>query len=228
MLTGPTVRYRLRRRPAAAGGWAPTAEQSVVIDHWSGRLRVLAGPGTGKTATIVEAVADRIDRRGVDPGSLLVLTFSRRAAGELADRLTRRIGVVTREPMVRTFHSYAWALLRSRAAAAGQAPPRLLGAGESDRMVRELLAGHAEAGGDGWPAALRPALSSPAFAAEVRDLMMRAAERGIGPADLRAAGRAARRPEWVAVGRFAMRVPAGRRPAAGQHAGSVPPSTRPN
>ena len=204
MLTGPTVRYRLRRRPAAAGGWAPTAEQSVVIDHWSGRLRVLAGPGTGKTATIVEAVADRIDRRGVDPGSLLVLTFSRRAAGELADRLTRRIGVVTREPMVRTFHSYAWALLRSRAAAAGQAPPRLLGAGESDRMVRELLAGHAETGGDGWPAALRPALSSPAFAAEVRDLMMRAAERGIGPADLRAAGRAARRPEWVAVGRFAM------------------------
>jgi len=54
-----------------------------VVSHAGGPLLVLAGPGTGKTTAIVEAVADRIARRGIDPGRVLVLTFSRKAAEEL-------------------------------------------------------------------------------------------------------------------------------------------------
>src|SRR6478752_7324281 len=109
------TRFRLRRPLRAAGAMEPTPEQLRVIDHVGGRLRVLAGPGTGKSATLVEAVAERISVRGIAPEEILVLTFSRRAAAELTSRITRRIGVTTREPMVRTLHGYAYSLLRSQA-----------------------------------------------------------------------------------------------------------------
>ena len=48
---------------------APTLDddQQRVVDHAGGPLLVLAGPGTGKTTTLVEAVVDRIERRGADP-----------------------------------------------------------------------------------------------------------------------------------------------------------------
>ncbi|HSU00756.1 MAG TPA: UvrD-helicase domain-containing protein, partial [Geodermatophilus sp.] len=69
--------YRLVQ-PAVASVRRPRLDptQQAVVDHPGGPLLVLAGPGTGKTTTIVEAVAARIDR-GVDPEQILVLTFSR-------------------------------------------------------------------------------------------------------------------------------------------------------
>lgn len=174
-----------------------------MIDHAGRRLRVLAGPGTGKTATIVEAVAERVERRGLDPAQILVLTFSRRAAVELTDRLTHRLAVTTAEPVVRTLHSYAYALLKAEAARSGAPAPRMLGAAESDRMVADLLAGHLEAGTERWPAQLRPALSSRAFAAELRDLVLRTGERALSPARIAELGRRHHRPEWTAAARLA-------------------------
>ncbi len=181
----------------------PTAEQLAVIGNTAGRLKVLAGPGTGKSATLVESVADRIAVRGVPPESVLVLTFSRRAATELASRITRRLGITTREPIVRTLHSYAYSLLRAHAVRSGEPEPRLLAAGESDQMVRELLAGQCESGRGQWPPAVSAALTSPAFAAELRELMLRTAERGITPSRLAELGRRRHRPEWQAAALFA-------------------------
>lgn len=197
-----SVDLRLRR-PVPAATVRPTAEQRSVLENTDRRVRVLAGPGTGKTATLVEAVAQRITDRGVPPEQVLVLTFSRRAAAELTTRITQRLGVTTREPIVRTLHGYAFALLRRQAAVAGDSVPRLLAAGESDQVVRELLAGHLADGGGRWPEPLRPALASPTFAAELRDLMLRTAERGITPGRLAELGRRRRRPEWQAAARFA-------------------------
>ncbi|HEY5880906.1 MAG TPA: ATP-dependent DNA helicase [Nakamurella sp.] len=199
---GTAADLRLRR-PGPPAPVRPTPAQRAVIEHAGRRLRVLAGPGTGKTATLVEAVAQRITDRGVSPGQILVLTFSRRAAAELTSRITRRLGITTREPLVRTLHGYAFGLLRRQAARSGDTLPRLLAAGESDHVVRELLAGHRDDGGGGWPTALRPALGSPTFAAELRDLLLRTAERGIGPGRLAELGRRRRRPEWQAAARFA-------------------------
>lgn len=199
---GPGAALRLRR-PEPAAAVRPTAEQRAVIENTDRRLRVLAGPGTGKTATLVETVAQRITGRGVPPEQVLVLTFSRRAAAELTARITQRLAVTTREPIVRTLHGYAFAVLRRQAAAAGESLPRLLAAGESDQVVRELLAGHLEDGGGEWPESLRPALASPTFAAELRDLLLRTAERGITPGRLAELGRRRRRPEWQAAARFA-------------------------
>jgi superfamily I DNA/RNA helicase/RecB family exonuclease len=195
----------LARRSAAAPvltpSFAATGEQREVIRHRRGRLRVLAGPGTGKTATIAAAVAARI-ADGVDPSSILVLTFARRAAAELASRIAGMVETTTVEPIVRTLHSYCYAVVRSAAEARGEPPPRMLGAGETDLVVRELLAGHLDAGGEGWPGYLRPALSVPGFAADLRRFVLRCAEREITPSELAGLARRHHRPEWRAVAAF--------------------------
>ena len=144
--------YRLVRRPVPAAMAARLDEaQQAVVDHADGPLLVLAGPGTGKTTTIVAAVADRIERRGLDPERVLVLTFSRKAAAELRERITARLRRTTREPLAMTFHSYAYALARREFVLAGDEPPRLLSAPEQLLEVRRMLRGEAQDGGARWP-----------------------------------------------------------------------------
>lgn len=174
--------------------------QRAVVAHTGGPLLVLGAPGTGKTTTLVEAVAARVGE-GVDPERVLVLTFGRRAASGLRQRLTRRVaaaGRTTREPLVRTFHAYAFGLLRRVAAERGDPPPRLLTGPEQDVVIRELLAGAPER----WPDRLRAALPTRAFARQLRDLLLRAAERGIDAAGLAELGARRGRDDWVAAAGF--------------------------
>ena len=195
--------YRLIRRPLPAAT-APRLDeaQQQVVDHAGGPLLVLAGPGTGKTTTIVAAVADRIERRGIDPERVLVLTFSRKAAAELRERITARLRRTTREPLAMTFHSYAYALARREFVLAGDEPPRLLSAPEQLLEVRRMLRGEAQDGGVRWPVRLRPALATRGFAEEVRDLLLRAAERGLDGRGLRQLGLQRGRDDWVAASAF--------------------------
>ncbi len=201
---------RLVRRPVAPrrpSRWDAAAQR--VLDGAEGFVRVLGGPGTGKTTLLAEVAADRIRRGGVDPDQLLVIAANRRAAADLRGTIS---GLLTagdedlrtvREPLVRTVHSYAFAVLRLHAAMRDVPGPRLLSGPEQDAVVRELLAGDVEDGAHYWPDRLWPALAVPGFAEELRDLMLRAAERGLGPEDLIKVGRDAKRDEWVAAGRFA-------------------------
>lgn len=201
--------YRLVRRPAQDSG-PPTldADQRAVVNHRGGPLLVLAGPGTGKTTTIVEAVVDRVRRRGIDPERVLVLTFSRKAASELRDRVAARLRRTAREPLALTFHSYAYSLLRREAAVSGEHPPRLLSGPEQLLEIRRLLAGELADGGRHWPERLRPALRTRGFARELRDLLLRARERGLDAAGLAALGREHGRDDWVAAGDFLRRYTA--------------------
>jgi superfamily I DNA/RNA helicase/RecB family exonuclease len=178
------------------------AQQQRVVDHEKGPMLVLAGPGTGKTTTIVEAVVDRIENRGVDPEKILVLTFSRKAAVELRERITGRLRRTTRTPLALTFHSYAYALLRRDAVLAEEPPPRLLSGPEQLLEVRRLLEGEREDGARGWPGDLHETLGTRGFADELRDFCLRAAERGYGPGDLRDLARLHDRPDWAAIGHF--------------------------
>ena len=195
--------YRLVRRPLPAAS-APRLDQAQqqVVDHAGGPLLVLAGPGTGKTTTIVAAVADRIERRGIAPERILVLTFSRKAAAELRERITARLRRTTREPLAVTFHSYAYALARREFVLAGDEPPRLLSAPEQLLEVRRMLRGEAQDGGTRWPDRLRPALATRGFAEEVRDLLLRAAERGLDGRGLRQLGKLRDRDDWMAAAAF--------------------------
>jgi superfamily I DNA/RNA helicase/RecB family exonuclease len=202
MDTNPLA-YRLVRLPGPAAEAARLDDaQRRVVEHAGGPLLVLAGPGTGKTTTIVEAVVDRAARRGIDPGRMLVLTFSRKAAAELRERITLRLNRTVRQPLAMTFHSYAYALARREYALAGEQPPILLPGPEQLLEVRRLLRGEASDGGGGWPERLRPALGTRGFAAELRDFLLRAAERGLDGSALAALGRAHGRDDWVAAGRF--------------------------
>ncbi|MET8799714.1 PD-(D/E)XK nuclease family protein [Nocardia sp. NPDC004568] len=216
--------------------------------------RVLGGPGTGKTALLIDVAATRI-AGGADPESVLLLTHSKQAAAAARDALTERLdnwtvcapaievvapadgtaraaepaadplfalaepvpppaavpGAVgaTREPLARTVHSYAFGILRRQAARYGNPPPRLLTGAEQDAVLREMLRGDladiAAGAGDLWPRRLQPALGLTGFADELRDLMLRATERGLGPEDLIELGRRRDRPDWVAAGGFALR-----------------------
>jgi superfamily I DNA/RNA helicase/RecB family exonuclease len=201
-VSSPAPAYRLvRPAPVPVEVPALDASQRAVVDHRGGPLLVLAGPGTGKTTTVVEAVVARIDE-GADPEQVLVLTFGRRAAAELRARITGRLGRATKEPLARTFHSYAFGILRREAAARGEPAPRLLSGPEQDLVVRDLLAGDLEGGAAGWPHRLHAALPTRGFAQELRDLVMRAYERGVTPAELERLGRAEGRDDWRAAARF--------------------------
>jgi superfamily I DNA/RNA helicase/RecB family exonuclease len=178
-------------------------QQRRAIEHRGGPVLVLAGPGTGKTTTIVEAVVQRVEAGEITPDLALVLTFSRRAAAELRERIAARLDRTIREPIARTFHSYAFGLLRANAARRGEPPPRLLSGPEQDLVVRELLQGDVDAGAQEWPQRLHPALLTRGFAQELRDFVQRAVERGITPRELAQLGRHDKRDDWVAAAKFA-------------------------
>nr|WP_222854038.1 ATP-dependent DNA helicase [Fodinicola acaciae] len=175
--------------------------QRAVIDHASGPLRLLGGPGTGKTTALVEAAVARIES-GVPPEKVLLLAFDRRTAAALRERIARRLGGVSGEPTARTWHSYAFAVLHRRAASFGERAPRLLTGPEHDHVIRELVAGDLEDDPKRWPAWLHPALGTRGFARELRDLLMRASERGVGASTLRRWGREHGRADWGATAKF--------------------------
>ncbi|MFF7455916.1 ATP-dependent helicase [Kitasatospora sp. NPDC008115] len=188
------------------------AYQRAVVEHAGGPLLVLAGPGTGKTTTLVEAVARRIEA-GADPERILVLTFSRKAAMELRDRMAGRLsataaGARAAAPQATTFHSFCYALLRAHQDPADYAEPlRLLSGPEQDVMVRELLAGGAEDARRGrsriaWPLDLRACLTTRGFADEVRAVLARSRELGLGEAELARFAEGVQRPDWAAAAHF--------------------------
>jgi len=180
------------------------AAQQSVVAHAAGPMLVLAGPGTGKTTTLVEAVVARV-AAGADPDRVLVLTFSRKAADELRERIAARLGRTVAEPAAYTFHGFCHAVVRAwgQPGADRAAGPRLLSGAERELRVRELLAGNAAGEGTThWPGELAPALRLRGFAREVADLLDRARERGLSAGDLQRLGAAHGRPAWIAAGDF--------------------------
>ncbi|MFF9911795.1 UvrD-helicase domain-containing protein [Streptomyces sp. NPDC013457] len=230
-----TGAYRLvRTAPERVDPPVLDAAQREVVDHAGGPLLVLAGPGTGKTTTLVEAVAARIEK-GTDPERILVLTFSRKAAVELRDRMATRIGGGgrapvsgdgsgdgdgdgdsgsgrraggVRPPQATTFHSYCYALIRAHQDAELFAEPlRLLSGPEQDLFVRELLAGQLDLEKSGlagirWPDELRACLTTRGFADEVRAVLARSRELGLGPRALAEFAQRVGRPDWKAAAGF--------------------------
>ena len=190
--------------------WAAGAA-TVLDPGLRGVVRVLGGPGTGKTSLLVDTAAARIGA-GADPESVLLLTGSGRlgartrgslTAALLSSRTDAPCRAAVREPLVRSVHAYAFAVLRLAAHRQGDPPPRLIAGAEQDGIIRELLAGDVEDGAQAWPDTLRAALTTDGFATELRDLLSRCAERGVDPLRLQRIGRLDGRPEWVAAGRFA-------------------------
>lgn len=147
--------------------FVPDAAQRAVIEHGHGHLRVLAGPGTGKTAVIVAAVQERI-RRGQPVGSMLVLTYGRLAARELRDRLTSGHGPV---PVATTFHALAYRIVQQQDPAV-----RLMGAPEQETVLREILRTSSHV-----PDVLEQARNSRGLTEELRSFISKAQSAGTPP-----------------------------------------------
>jgi uncharacterized protein (TIGR00375 family) len=123
--------------PAAPGAVLPgepgglNARQREAVESRNHRLLVVAGPGTGKTHTLIARVRALLDA-GVRPRTILAVTFTRRAAGELRSRLAGQAGEPAELPRADTLHALAF---EQWTAATGQAPVLL-----SEQAARALFA----------------------------------------------------------------------------------------
>ena len=83
----------------------PNTKQRQCIDQKDGKIMVLAGPGTGKTFTIIRRIESLI-QGGVEPNEILCLTFSDPAATEMKQRLVKEIGLCASSVNVYTYHAF--------------------------------------------------------------------------------------------------------------------------
>ncbi|WP_241992424.1 ATP-dependent helicase [Cryobacterium lactosi] len=181
------------------------ASQLAVLALPVGRsAAVIGAPGSGKTHTLVEFVADRVLGHGLSPSEVLVLVPTRTGATALRDRLALRLRVPTNGPLARTMNSVAFQIVRDAEVAAGHTSPTLLTGGEQDQIIAEILAGDIASGtGPAWPSPLDAEVRGlRGFRTELRDLMMRAVEYGVTPARLAAMAAENDRPEWAAAAAF--------------------------
>jgi uncharacterized protein (TIGR00375 family) len=95
------------------------AMQRVAASAPGGPLLIVAGPGTGKTRTLTHRIAYLCAELGVFPERCLAITFTRRAAGELRERLDALLGDMGEDITVGTFHSVGLTILKENAKAAG-------------------------------------------------------------------------------------------------------------
>jgi superfamily I DNA/RNA helicase len=93
----------------------PNDDQQELIDSTEGIYLVNAGAGTGKTFTITRRYADILDQPSIEPEDILLVTFTRNAAAEMADRIAQYSTydpIELQDAPISTFHSYCYRLLR--------------------------------------------------------------------------------------------------------------------
>jgi ATP-dependent helicase/nuclease subunit A len=126
---------------------APNPEQSAAIEA-PGVVFVSAGAGTGKTTVLVERFVKAVCERGLDVDSVLVITYTERAAGELRDRIRARLAEAGRADLAReldaawisTIHGFCHRLLRAHPFAAGIDPRfRVLDEAQARVLQREAF-----------------------------------------------------------------------------------------
>jgi len=197
----------------------PTGEDPAALDASQQRAvevartnpvtLVTGAPGTGKTTTALAVAVDHLvpgdGRVPLDPSRVLVLAATRRGAGEMRDRLASRAARTVGQPLVRTAASVAHGILARRASAWGEPAPTLVSGPEQDRILAELIEGHLA--GEGVPLELPPsvpaeALATRGFRDELRDVLMRAAERGLDPVALDELGARYGRTAWRTCARL--------------------------
>ena len=178
---------------------ALSPDQLAAVTHRGCPLVIQGGPGTGKTTVLVEAALSRI-ADGQNPDSILLLTFGRERASQLRDAIALRTTKTMYEPLARTFHSLAFSIVKMKAN--NDPEPILLSGPEQESYIKELLQGDIADGYKEWPVDLHAALTTNGFARELRDLILRASERGIGPSELEKLGISENEKFWFAAAQF--------------------------
>jgi superfamily I DNA/RNA helicase/RecB family exonuclease len=206
--------FRLLANPITRPHYEFDLEQAAAIAHRGAPLLLSGATGTGKTTTLIEAAIDRING-GTDPDSILILAFGRERASEIRDAIVIAANGTVKEPVARTFHALAFSILSMNSGDAFRETVLISGA-EQESFIATLLAGNIEDKVDWWPAELRAEdsgdglgsdlmgepLLTQGFVRELRDLMMRATERGLSPKELAEMGQRLQEPYWPAAAKF--------------------------
>jgi DNA helicase-2/ATP-dependent DNA helicase PcrA len=119
-------------QPAAP---VPSGAQRAAIEASLKPLLVVAGPGAGKTYCLIERVRFLIDSLGVDPARICAFTFTNKAAGEIAERLSRELGARVEAVKRGTIHAFCAELLREFGEHVGLQP----GFGIADEAYQRLV-----------------------------------------------------------------------------------------
>jgi uncharacterized protein (TIGR00375 family) len=115
-------------------------EQRQAVQHFHGPELVIAGPGAGKTRLLVHRIAQLIRERHVSPETILAITFTNKAAGEIRQRLTKLIGAKKQEgrPLVSTFHALGYSILRDQAGRLDRRFPFIMLDDDRERILSEI------------------------------------------------------------------------------------------
>lgn len=117
-----------------------TPEQRKAVESKSRDIVVLANPGGGKTALIVERIHHLVTKMQVSPESIMALTFTSKAATELRQRVHNRVGVTAKAMWIRTFHSAGLQLMKTFPASAGiQDDFAILDVAERRQLIRKYV-----------------------------------------------------------------------------------------
>ncbi|MCS6781518.1 MAG: UvrD-helicase domain-containing protein, partial [Geminicoccaceae bacterium] len=113
--------------------------QRAAVTAPPGHTLVLAGAGSGKTRVLTRRIAFLLAERGVSPWSLLAVTFTNKAAGEMRGRVAALLGARAERLAVGTFHGIAHRFLRQHAKEAGLPPTfQILDAEDQLRLVKRV------------------------------------------------------------------------------------------
>jgi len=114
---GVVPREREGRLDETQFGLAVNPIQTEAVNRYKGPCLILAGPGTGKTLTLTMRITRLISYWGVDPASILAITFTNKAAEEMKRRISLAFDDegITKEITITTFHSFGMSLLREHA-----------------------------------------------------------------------------------------------------------------
>ncbi|MBQ7067135.1 MAG: ATP-dependent helicase [Lachnospiraceae bacterium] len=121
-----------------------TEKQKTVVDHKDGALLVCAGPGSGKTATLIGRIKALIEK-GVDPAFILVVTFTKEAAKELKNRCLSFLKDYEL-PYISTLHALCYDILKSNKELFGK-ELKVLGAEEAHGILDVLTQAHGQLAG---------------------------------------------------------------------------------
>ena len=125
--------------PELPSAHKPDPSQERAAGHRGKPFQLQAGPGTGKTRTLVKRVLSLL-AEGIDPAAILILTFSNRAAGELSERLTAAAPEAAPKLWIGTFHAFGLDLVRRYHDKLDLAPnPSLFDRSDAIEVLEDIL-----------------------------------------------------------------------------------------